>query len=505
MIKKDFTRRVFLQGSTGGLLAMPFLPSLFENAYGAGAIPPRVLFIMGLVGQRRYQFFPLSMSDNEDVNEATTDATLLTDTATKTRYIRLSDLPPGNISPIFDSKYDAYRNDMSILRGLDMPAVGGHQTHSPMTGCNEGGDAASQRIPSIPWSMDNILAKASSFYKTKPYMDVIRVSDGGGWTYSWKEVSGRAYPLVGFTKTEALFDSLFGSLAGTSPLKNKATDLIVDKVLEDRNNLLKNPRLSANDKIRIEQYFDQLRDIQTRMKMDFSSCTAPSLGPEDDEIVKSFKNYIDMIVIAFQCGMSQLGLINFKHTMPTYSASNANHSNYHANSHNSAYPVAVAARAEKLIYEQFIAETTFFYAMKKMKEITESNGKTMLDNSLIYFGKEMGDGGHHHSYSMPVVTAGSLQGKIKSGHFVDYRQRPFIYKASRKEFGSCGILYQQFMVTLMQAAGLSPFEYRTKPNLDKGGFGDYVKRPTHYNSEEIWGKLYDQDRDAPLPFWYNKA
>ena len=53
-----------------------------------------------------------------------------------------------------------------------------------------------------------------------------------------------------------------------------------------------------------------------------------------------------------------------------------------------------------------------------MKDIQESDGSTMLDNSLIAYGAGLGDGATHQYFDLPMIVAGKAQGQIKQGRFI---------------------------------------------------------------------------------------
>ena len=60
----------------------------------------------------------------------------------------------------------------------------------------------------------------------------------------------------------------------------------------------------------------------------------------------------------------------------------------------------------------------YAYVIQRMKEIKESDGSSMLDNSLISYGAALGDGATHQFYDLPMVVAGGAQGQIKQGRFI---------------------------------------------------------------------------------------
>ena len=55
---------------------------------------------------------------------------------------------------------------------------------------------------------------------------------------------------------------------------------------------------------------------------------------------------------------------------------------------------------------------------RRMKEIKESDGSSMFDNSLVTYGAGLGDGATHQYYDLPMIVTGKAQGQIKQGRFI---------------------------------------------------------------------------------------
>ena len=60
----------------------------------------------------------------------------------------------------------------------------------------------------------------------------------------------------------------------------------------------------------------------------------------------------------------------------------------------------------------------YAYILKRMKAIKESDGSTMLDNSLVTYGAALGDGSTHQYYDLPMIVGGRGQGQVKQGRFI---------------------------------------------------------------------------------------
>ena len=60
----------------------------------------------------------------------------------------------------------------------------------------------------------------------------------------------------------------------------------------------------------------------------------------------------------------------------------------------------------------------FAYILSRMKAIKESDGTTLLDNSLVTYGAGLGDGATHQYFDLPMIVAGRGQGQVKQGRFI---------------------------------------------------------------------------------------
>jgi hypothetical protein len=492
-------RRLFLQSAVGGVMSIPFLPSLFkDNIVSPVEVPPRVVFLVGSFGQQRSQFFPYYPEDafyggSDVLNIEKLDTDSIKNTShlemhnrnQSVRYKKLKDIPGSMMPDIFHKGYSSYYDKMNILAGLDLINGQGHNNHSCLSGSI--GVPNNPNDPLLhPLTIDNMLGLSQKVHPSLPLFDVMNFTMGPR-NYSWYEKSGLVVNRGGARGASPIVTEMFASVSGGE----RADSKIIDLVLEDRSKLLKNKRLSQEDRYLIENYFQTLSELQQRMKLNYSSCTGIEKATNTNFAGK-YNDITDTIVTAFQCGMSNVATVNLNSEV----SGSIWHSNSHKNDQTGTYQ-------EKLKLEKNIGDNIFLNLMKKMDSIIEVNGKTMLDNSLIVWTDELSLGVHHRGECMPIATAGGLNGKINQGYFVDYRQRP-IWSPLRSDFGPGGRLYNQFLVTIAQACGLTRDDYSFGLNLEKGGIGEYDKVIDQSSSlQAVYNRYRGAERNSPLPFYYN--
>src|SRR6185503_4841334 len=105
------------------------------------------------------------------------------------------------------------------------------------------------------------------------------------------------------------------------------------------------------------------------------------------------------------------------------------------------------------------------YMVRKFDEVG------LLDKSCLVFTSDYSsstDG--HHGADMPLLTAGTLGGKLRAGEWIDFRNlnAPLRESANVKRYG--GRRINELWISLFAAAGLSAAEYE---RMGVSGFGEY--------------------------------
>ena len=86
---------------------------------------------------------------------------------------------------------------------------------------------------------------------------------------------------------------------------------------------------------------------------------------------------------------------------------------YHKMSHNQPVYVDELMQVDRFYMEQFA------YLIEKMDGIQESDGSSLLDNTLFTYGSGLGDGSTHQYNDLPIIVAGKGGGRIKTGLHVN--------------------------------------------------------------------------------------
>jgi hypothetical protein len=125
--------------------------------------------------------------------------------------------------------------------------------------------------------------------------------------------------------------------------------------------------------------------------------------------------------------------------------------------------------------------------------LSDGEGTTLLDNSIVYWSMQYGAVSFdtHAPYDMAAFVAGKGGGRLKTGHFVNYRL----------EGGNRGVPLNNLLVTIMNCFGLSSSDYESAPG---NGYGYYKALPADHATTIADGPYWRSTagRHAPLPFIY---
>ena len=470
----SLTRRQFLVGASGFSLALPTLSSLFvEKAYGANPVlvrRPRLCWLATNHGAAfESSFFPdVALTDSQELFADHTvaagslvDQSLSSnpDTATLSAILkaRAELLSPRRISQI------------NILRGLDIPFGIGHHTggHLGNYAYNEtvGGVAFEARNSPRP-TIDQIMAWSPSFYddlsavrERALVMGTRAVSFGYSNPSS---ATGEIQNIRGALSSLELFHRVFGG----SENDTIARTPVVDRVLESYRRLRNgNRRLSTADRQRLDDHMDRIAELQRKLNTAVPASCAGLSTPSDDsalhtsldpqDAVAYAQLYNEVAAAALMCGASRIALLGL--------GDEQHFVEYAGDWHFDVAHYWLDPDKQKLLARSYqkVFEDVFLH-LANLLDVEEADGYTYLDNSLLVWTQESGMS-THDPVSIPVVTAGSAAGYLRTGQLVDYRRvgnpdshfQPLV----DGEAMYAGMLYNQFLASVLQAMGIEPSEF----------------------------------------------
>jgi len=475
----DLSRRRFLMGAGGAALALPFLPSLTAHPRAQSMrLPKRFIAIFSANGQHDANWYPAG-----PVN--------FVEAGPKIRECPLTGIA-GQLSPVLGPRFDRFRKKMVLIRGLDA-AVLNENTHiatKMMSGFGEGNP--------LRVTIDQVMARSAAVYPREPWLRSVNVVVDGQSEMKYLPLSVArngtvVSPVVPYTDPTVVFQKMF-----PTPINHDLKTSIIDSVSEEMKRLLASPKLSGDDRQRLDAHLSFLRDVEKQVTPTALDTSArPVLSPIRDREERSaadiLKNYASLIVSSVKTDLCRVYSLQLAHTQEQRSfawLTGVNGTNHHNLTHDT--DIAPLLKINQW-YADLVAD---FLEQLDVVEDPET-GATYLDNSLVFWGNESGvynitTGNPHYSNDMQVLLIGGA-GQIKTNRFINYQtpnQKVIMFADGREDLNGpdIGRPYNELLITLMTKMGLSPNEWETD---GEPGFGDYR---VNFKGQYDFG-----DRRSPLP------
>jgi len=470
------------------MVALPILPSLLPKAHAQVPSPSNLIIIGSEHGGTGYRdWYPQALRDPLNPPPSLTEQQLFTGSATdgmdhKIRHARLNTLltaepghPGGDVdsgqarlSYILNSQFNPYIEKMNLYQGIDIgPEYQGHGVGVISGNISGVSNSATYRDLQATPSLDQFLAAHPNFYGGASDHSVGSIIIAGR-SLSW-DSSFQRLPSNG-SSANGLFNNVFSKYDQDPQAiaKRQQKKFLVDKVLEDYNNLMSGAyglgrKISSEDRQKVEGQIESLFNIQKKVTGASNNCSLVGAPATND-----WDTRLDLIVAAMNCGATRLATL--------WSPVMSNIPNYHQDV---AHQAGSDAGRRLDHSNNFRSQTNTIVAklIEKMDAVDVGGGKTLLDQSLVYWQHESGVA-THSGYSVNLVSFGSANGFLNTGHFVDYRNLSNYGLANNKKFETKpGLLVNQWWTTICQAMGMRPQDYETGGEPGYGTFHRSTRYP----------------------------
>ena len=210
----------------------------------------------------------------------------------------------------------------------------------------------------------------------------------------------------------AAFKRLFGS---TAALAGNINASVLDQILDSQKSLSK--QVGVSDRQKLDQYFTSIREVEKRIErlklpVDLSGIDYPDFTAKYADTTEHIRLMYDLMVLAFRTDTTRIATFMLANegsnrTFPMIDVPDSHHSiSHHQNQQDKMSKIAAI---DRYYSEQFA------YFLARLKEVSDGDGKTLLDNSMIVYGGSISDGNKHDHNNLPVVLAGHGGGAIKGG------------------------------------------------------------------------------------------
>ena len=339
------------------------------------------------------------------------------------------DLAPTSLSPLepFRDYLTIVSNtDVKMAEAFDAPEIGGDHFRSSAVFLTHAHPKQTQGSDyHVGTSLDQLYAQRFGQDTPIPSMQLCieNIDQSGGCAYgytclytdsiSW---ASPTEPLPVIRDPRVAFDTLFG--AGATPAERmsrmRTNASILDWITGRINELSRG--LGAADKARLENYLDNIREVERRIQIVEARNTsgeqrelpgAPAGVP--DHFADHMNLMSDLQVLAFQSDMTRVFSFKLSRdaTGRVYPDSGTP-TPFHPASHHGGRPEAILDF--NVINRYHVSHLN--YLMDKLKASMEGDAH-LLDKTMIIYGSSMGDGNLHNHKRCPLLVLGGANGQLK--------------------------------------------------------------------------------------------
>ena len=196
---------------------------------------------------------------------------------------------------------------------------------------------------------------------------------------------------------------------------------VLSAVTEQRQKLMNS--VSSDDRSRLDEYFSSLRDVEQKLAFELErpaslpSCSIPLMDVEEigtmvAQVQNTHKQFATLLSHALACGQTRIFHVTLGNAFSTLRLP-GEPSAYHALTHEEPIDPELGYQPKcKILGEQCMG--FFVELLQAMDSIQEGEG-TLLDRSLVYAFTDHGEARLHSMKNLPVFTAGSAGGRLKTG------------------------------------------------------------------------------------------
>ncbi len=273
--------------------------------------------------------------------------------------------------------------------------------------------------------------------------------------------SGPEQPVPAEDDPNVMFNQIFGSAlnqdaAAIDALK-KRRQSVLDYVRKDIKRL--QPQLASSDRPKLDAHLGGIEAIERSLSALGQNCAAapvtnvPSRDAAllDEKFPSVCRLQTDLLVTSLQCDLTRVATLQLSNTdsqikIPNIATTRGVHEAQHS-----------GTQADRIAVGEFFVKQ-LAYVLERLKSVQVANGRTLLDDTLVVMGSEMGIGTHAPD-PVPFLIAGG------GGSY---------FKLGRYEKLAKTLPHTRLLVSVLQAMGRS----------DITGFADFP----------------DPDAQGPLPF-----
>ena len=408
------TRRNFLRGLGGAALALPWMESLSLAAPAKG-VAQRMAHFYVPIGVVRRGFFP---GEADHVIPKGNLGDVMASLGRQNPKFEVK--PLDALTPTLESLNDL-KHKVNLVTGMDRTFQNGTDVHAQCACCYLS-SAEPYSIAQSAWPLDRTLDHlvADHVGSRTPFQTLefsCNTHKDNKESIHFDNISwyGTGHLAPSIRDPRKMYRRLF------STQENKRYQDVTDLVLEDARSMKRG--LGYSDSQKFSEYFDSIRTIETQM-VRLESMRSELAKVRFDEPTEAYLprgEFIrlmgDLMVVALQTGLTNVTtfMVGPERWDTPYKFDGLfdKPRSHHGMSHNQTKMIDDLLKVDHFHMEQYV------YLLEKMDSIQESDGTTLLDNTLFTYGSGLGDGSTHQYNDLPIIVAGSGGGKFKTGQHIN--------------------------------------------------------------------------------------
>jgi hypothetical protein len=379
-----YHRKTHLLGSAGAILA---LPKLEVNA-STSEVPKRLVCAATFFGLMPEHFFPKQSGPLQNL--------------------------PRLLKPI-----QSMKKHVTVFSGLDHNMSGGHEATKYFLSGIKMNDM--KAYPEANISIDQKAANHIGSKTRYPSLTLgcySNMENGISWTKNGNQIK----PIQSITTLQKmLFENPSQTEIKREEYRLREKKSILDLVRDQAKRF--ESKLGKSDLDKLDQYYTSVRSLEKKIEQSKKwlyqkkpdTNLNVQLGADHLDLKQKAPLFYDLMILALQTDSTRVISLSFTGLGQNSGGLPGVQNDYHALSHHGQVKESIE---ELMIIESFFT-SQFSRFLKKLHDIKEPNGKTLLDNTIALMGSGMSNANSHSNKNLPLLVSG---GGYKHGQHIHLSQ-----------------------------------------------------------------------------------
>jgi hypothetical protein len=246
------------------------------------------------------------------------------------------------------------------------------------------------------------------------------------YNISW---SSPTTPMTPEANPRLVFERLFGSggpgeRRANLERRQQEERSVLDFVLADARAMER--RLDSQDKRKLDQYLTGVREVEARIQKAERFGHAKDPGVETPagipaEYAEHMQLMYDLLLLAFQTDSTRVATFLLSHDGSNRSFDQIGISEGH---HDLTHHMNRKDWIDKVVDIDLWYVKQFAKFLEKLQAAKDVDGKSLLHNSIIFYGSGNADANRHTHVNLPFLLAGAGGGVLTPGRYVDHGGKP---------------------------------------------------------------------------------